>query len=195
MTEKRIRRVPREWLSLNYLDPERLLAGLRQVEKAFPLQALRYSASALRTHELQRFGEGRQAALFCFGMSKVLGLQVMFAQAEERDFDVVARFAADDEVRYVPVQLKEWVPNKLNPEASLQREIDKLAKYADSKDLVVAFYLNRGTHVAFSELQLPVGNLAELWFFGATDPTQTRWTLWGNLLSADARPYEFLYPS
>lgn len=195
MIDRGARRVPRELQSLRYLDPERLLIGLRQIEQAYALQTLRYAASSLRTHDLKQFGEGRQAALFCYGMSKFLGLQVQFAQAETRDFDIIARYVANDEVSYVPVQLKEWVPCTVNPQASLQSEIDKLGKYADSKDLVVAFYLNRRARVTFSELRLPERRLAELWFFWAADPSQARWMLSGNLLDADARAYEFLYPT
>lgn len=195
MSEGQARRVPRELQSLPYIDPERLLVDLRRIEQELPLQTLRYAESSLRTRELKRFGEGRQAALFCYGMSKLLGLQVKFAQAESKDFDIIARYVANDEVSYVPVQLKEWVPGSVNPQASLQREIDKLAKYADSKDLVVAFYLNRRAHVTFSELQLPEDRLGELWFFWAADSSQSRWTLSGNMLDANARSYDFLYPT
>ena len=195
MSEGQARRVPRELQSLSYIDPERLLVDLRRIELELPLQTLRYAASSLRTRELKRFGEGRQAALFCYGMSKLLGLQVQFAQAESKDFDIIARYVVNDEVSYVPVQLKEWVPGTVNPQASLQSEIDKLAKYADSKDLVVAFYLNRRAQVTFSELRLPEGQLGELWFFWAADPSQSRWMLSGNMLDANAGLYDFLYPT
>lgn len=194
MFDSHARRVPRELQSLPYIDPERLLVDLRRIEQELPLQTLRYAASSLRTHELKRFGEGRQAALFCYGMSKLIGLQVQFAQAETKDFDIIARYVVNDEVSYVPVQLKEWVPSTVNPQASLQGEIDKLAKYADSRDLVVAFYLNRRAHVKFSELRLPEGRLGELWFYWAADPFQSRWMLSGNMLDANASAYEFLYP-
>jgi hypothetical protein len=120
------RRVPRELQSLNYIDPERMLIELRQIELAYPLHTLRYKSSSLRSHPLKKFGEGRQAALFCYGMSRVLGWPVHFAQAERMDFDIVARCVADNEISYVPVQLKEWVPDTVNPQASLQTEIDKL---------------------------------------------------------------------
>jgi hypothetical protein len=195
MSEGQARRVPRELQSLPYIDPERLLVDLRRIELELPLQTLRYAASSLRARELKRFGEGRQAALFCYGMSKLLGLQVQFAQAESKDFDIIARYVVNDEVSYVPVQLKEWVPGTVNPQASLQSEIDKLAKYADSKDLVVAFYLNRRAQVTFSELRSPEGRLGELWFFWAADPSQSRWMLSGNMLDANACSYDFLYPT
>lgn len=63
-------------------------------------------------------------------MGKLLGLQVQFAQAETKDFDIIARYVANAEVSYVPVQLKEWVPGTVNPQASLQGEIDKLVQCA-----------------------------------------------------------------
>ena len=164
------RSVPREWLKFRYLDAKRILVGLRNVEQTLPLHQLRPEAAALRTHELRKFGQGRQAALFCYGIGQVLGVPVSFAQVEAQDYDIVARYIANDEAHYVPVQLKEWVPETIQNARTLQAEIDKLSKYVDSTDLVVAFHLNRDGRVRINELVLPVGKIAELWFFGAMEP-------------------------
>ena len=149
---------------------------------------------SLRTRELRPFGEGRQAALFCYGMSKRLGAPVSFAQLEDQDHDIVARFVADGEVNYVPVQLKEWVPAKLNPSATLESELGKLEKYVDSERLVVAFHLNRDATVDFSSLKIPVLRIGALYFYGATDPTQKEWWLIGNLLKDGPMAHKFTYP-
>ena len=187
-------RVPREWQSLSYLDAQQVLVGLRVIELQYPLGELRYHAASLRTRELREFGEGRQAALFCYGMSQVLGVPVAFARSESQDYDVVVRYAANDQLNYAPVQLKEWVPDFLNPGTTLQDELDKLAKYVDSKDLAVALHLNREATVRIDELTLPYGNIGSLWFYGATEPSQTKWQIIGNLLADNPRRGEFLYP-
>ena len=142
-------RVPREWLKDEYLDPEKILFGLRGIANSYPLHQLRYEARSLRTHELKRFGEGRQGAIFCYGMGQVIGAKVSFALVERQDFDLVTRYEAGGKTNYVPVQLKEWAPSFLPSPQPLQVELDKLAKYVDSKDLVVAFHLNREASVLF----------------------------------------------
>ena len=187
-----MRRVPREWLQYQYLDPERILVGLREIARAYPLHQLRYHARTLRTRELRKYGEGRQAALFCYGMSQALGTKVSFAQVERQDYDIVATYEIDGDVNFVPVQLKEWSPDILPSPQSLQTELDKLGKYADAADLVVAFHLNRETTVILSELSFP-RSIGGLWFVGCTEPSQNHWTLIGDLLKEPVA-YEFSHP-
>lgn len=187
-----MKRVPREWLHYEYLDPERILVGLREIAQTYPLHELRYHARTLRTHALRKYGEGRQAALFCFGMSRRLGTKVSFAQVERQDYDVVAAFQQDGEVNFVPVQLKEWAPDIFPSPRTLQEELDKLSKYADASDLAVVFHLNRETTVKLSELNVP-RNIGELWFIGCTEPSQNHWTLIGDLLKEPVAN-DFTYP-
>lgn len=186
--------VPNEWHSLRYVDPKHILVSIREIERDYPIYQLRYSAASLRTRELRQYGEGRQAALFCYGMGLALGTNVRFAQSEHRDHDVIARFELSNQFYYVPIQLKEWVPQSLNQKTSLQSELDKLSKYVDAADLTVAFYLNRNAHIDFSKLQFP-SNISELWFFGAIDRAQTKWSIFGNLLDKSPQRYEFFYPT
>jgi hypothetical protein len=186
--------VPNEWLLLQYLSPTKILIGLKEIAASYPLDTLPIKISSLRTHDLKLFGEGRQAALFCYGMSQVLGVDIAFAQAESQDYDFIARYESDGTLQFVPVQLKEWVPEFLNPTTSLQNEIDKLKKYVDSKNLCVVFFCNRETTIRLSELKFPVGSLGSIWFFGATDPSRNNWILIGDLLSQNAQFYEFSYP-
>ena len=187
------RRVPREWLRFTYQDPRKILVGLRGIAQTYPLHELRYQARSLRTRELRKFGEGRQAALLCYGISQALGLDVTFALVERQDFDLIARYEVDGEGRYVPVQLKEWVPAHLTEPQPLQVELNKLKKYADAGDLVVAFHLNRDERVVLSELSFP-RTIKELWFFGASERSQSNWVLIGDLLNEQPLAYEFAYP-
>jgi hypothetical protein len=135
----------------------------------------------MRTNKLKRHREGRQAALFCYGMAQRLQSRIHFALIEGQDFDVVAHYEQDGESHFVPIQLKEWVPHFLPGAITLQHELDKLAKYVDSAELVVAMHLNRQETVRVAELHMP-RNIGELWFFGAKSPDQQEWSLIGNCL-------------
>ena len=184
----------RQWEKLNYLDPERILRGLRTIATSHALHTLPYEVASLRRRDLRVYGEGRQAALFCYAMSQVSGLRVAFAQAEASDYDIVARYARGDTAIYVPIQLKELVPAKVNSNADLQLELDKIAKYVDSHDLVVAFHLNTDRRIEFTSLRFPVGIVSELWFFGAAAPDQKKWVLVGDMLLGNWGLRDFEYP-
>ena len=127
-------------------------------------------------------------------MSSLINRPVAYAPVESEDFDCVARWVDGDTAHYTPIQLKEIPPDDLNSQASLEREIEKLAKYVAGSDLCVAFYLNRRLHIEPSQVSVPKLNIAELWLFGATAPDRSRWTLWGNFLDSP-RSHEFTYPA
>jgi len=184
----------KEWSKLDYLDPEPILLGLRKIALNLPLSELPYKVSSLRTRELRHYGEGRQGALFCYLIGQVLGLKVTFAESEKSDYDCVAHFEKDSIHHFVPIQLKEFVPEKVDSRTSLQTLINSLTKYTDSKDLVVAVHINRSDTIRLSEITFPPLNIRELWFFGANDPGQVVWTIMGNLLEPNARFHEVRYP-
>ncbi len=186
---------PREWESLRYLDARQILLDLRKIEKEYSLSQLKYEAASLRTRALRPYNEGRQAALFCYGMGQALGCHIEFAQFESQDFDVVTRYIAGETAVYCIVQLKELVPDFLNPLASLQTEVDKLDRYSDSRNLAVAFHLNRTFHVDPLALRLPNRYAGSLWLYGATDITQDNWILMGNLADKDPHWTRFKYPT
>lgn len=188
-----MRRVPREWLQYEYQDPEGILVELRKVARTLPLNEFRYDVRTLRSRKLRKFGEGRQAALFCYGMSCRLGVKVRFAQVERQDYDVVIAYEMDGETNFAPVQLKEWTPDILPSPQPLQVELDKLKKYTDSSDLAVVFHLNRQANVLLTELSYPT-NIGSLWFVGYTEPAQNHWTLIGDLLKDPGLANDFMYP-
>ncbi|HSI25352.1 MAG TPA: hypothetical protein VK952_06995 [Methylotenera sp.] len=185
--------LPREWLKYEYLDPEKILIGLKEIAESYPLHELRYPSRTLRTHELRKYGEGRQAALFCYGMGIRLGTKVSFALVERQDYDAVAVYELNGIKNFVPVQLKEWTPESLPSPNTLQEELNKLKKYADALDLAVVFHLNRESTVKLSELSVPQ-NIGELWFVGCTEPSQKHWTLIGDMLKKPVAN-DFTYPT
>ncbi len=188
------RRLPREWTTYEYVDPRKVLVGLREVERRFAGKAIDERTLSLRTRELRPYHERRQALLFAYGMqAAVLGVPVHVACIEREDYDCIVTFEWQDERLYVPVQIKELAPADLNPTTDLQAELAKLTKYASSDDLVVAFYLNRNVRVEFGTLQVPPLGIKELWFFGAMSPMQDKWLLYGNALGTP-RMWTYEYP-
>lgn len=185
----------RQWQKLEYYNPETVLIRLRDFEQAHPLDELPYCVSSLRTNSLKTYRERRQCALFCYAISQLFKLDVRFACSEQSDTDFVGRYELPGEVHYVPIQIKELVPNEVRSDASLQTEINKLSKYADSKDLVIAFHLNRDERIDFSEIDFSAAQVKQLWFFGATVQSKGNWLLIGDLLSNDTQHFEFQYPS
>ncbi len=182
----------KSWPKLKYYDPADILRKLRAVEMKNPVSELPYKVGSLRTKSLRTRGESRQCALFCHGMSQCLGLTLSYAESEDSDYDFVV-FCAENS-SFVPVQMKELVPEKLNPDTDLQKEIDKLSKYVDSSDLCVALYLNRELKsLDIRRLDVSRVNVAELWLFGAASEDQKQWKLIGNLLEQPL-VYEFHYP-
>lgn len=182
------------WKNLRFLDPERVLIGLRDIATTYPLSEFSYEFSSLRRRDVRQFGEGRQAALFCYAMSKMVDVPVWFAPTEASDYDIVARFIRNDVAHYAPVQLKELVPARVNATANLQVELDKLSKYADSADLVVAFHVNRDIRLEPNDLRLPQGAIAQLWLYAATAPDQSSWVVFGDLLGPRPARLDFFYP-
>jgi len=178
-----------------FKDPEKFLAGLRWVEENLPLHELPDKVRNLRTRSLRPILEMRQAALFSYEMSIAMGTKVVFALKEEADYDALCSFERQGERVFAPVQLKELVPERLNPESTLQRELDKLQKYSDSKELIVAYHLNRRFKFDVNKISPPQGVVAEIWIVAATTPDLNQWSLIGNILSDDCYTYKFEYPN
>ena len=189
MSQMRVRR----WSKLTYYDARKILVELSEISDKVAASSLPYAVASLRTNALKISREGRQCALFCFGMSARLGTDVDFAFAEESDLDFVARYMVEDVIHYVPVHMKELAPDFVAPPTSIQQEVTKLAKYADSSDLVVAFHINRDVRLEIADLDLSQIKVAELWFVGYLGDGRS-WLLVGNVLSPTSRPSVFEYP-
>lgn len=178
-----------------FKDPEKVLAGLRWVEENLPIHELPDKVRNLRTRPLRQVLEMRQIALFSYGMSIAMKTRVDFALREEADFDALCSFEMQGQRVFVPVQLKELVPERLNPESTFQGELDKLCKYKDSKDLIVAYHLNRKCKFDVNKVSPPQGVVAEIWIVAAINLELTEWALIGNILSDECYTYKFTYPA
>jgi hypothetical protein len=183
-----------EWRKLKYADPAEDLRRLRQLEISLAGKTVEPAVLALRTNLLKPDAQRRQAALFTYGVSEALGLKMYYAPVESSDYDFVTLTETPDAGVFTPVQLKELVPEDLNPVASLNNLLDGLTKYSSSRDLVVAVYLNRRVRLEFEQLRVPALSVAEVWLYGAMAEDQSRWLLYGNVLQ-DPRAYEFSYPT
>lgn len=185
---------PREWITYQYFDPREVLLKLAKIEKTLIGLPLEEKLLQLRANKLRKFHERRQAAIFCYGMSCLNQGPIEYAPVEDSDFDCIARWKYGDTINYCPIQTKEFVPADINPHTILDAEIAKLKKYTDSKNLVVAFYLNRQGHFEFPDVRSLNLNIAELWMFGATSPDGRHWALYGDVLK-EPRKYSFDYPT
>jgi len=139
--------------------------------------------------------EGWQAALLCHGIAQaVLGQPMSFALYEDADYDCIFSWQSGPNPRYAPVQLKEVVPDSVNPEASIEQVLAKLTRYTTSDNLIVGIHLNRAGIADLGRIRPPHLNVRELWIYGAIDDEQTRWALFGNMLDRP-RLYVFDYPT
>ena len=184
----------RELQHLEFRDPGPFLVRLREIEPVIAISDLPTKVKNLRTNLLKRSRELREAALFCYGMAQKIGQPVYLAPSESQDYDFVASWVVDDTQHLAPVQLKEVVPHRLNPYASIQEIINGLSMYVDSEDLTVAIHLNQGSHFEPRNLVIPPLKIAALWVFAAISRDQTAWGLWGNFLEAP-EGIQFDYPT
>lgn len=182
----------REWQKLEYYIPERILLGFREIAETHPLHELPYPVASLRTRDLKLYLQSRQCALFCYGISKFLDIDVSYAHYEDSDYDFVIARQEGDTIVYTPIQMKELVPETVNKETTLSEELEKLKKYV-SPNLVVAVHINRAGRLDLDELDIPDLNIGELWFFGSNQQDQQKWFLAGNMLR-EPRLIEFEYP-
>lgn len=188
----------RAWVNaaskLKFRDPLPFLKTLRSIEPAVAASDLPEKAKSLRTHSLKEWKELREAALFCYGMSQRIGQTVYLARGESHDYDFVASWIVGNERHLAPVQLKEVVPQSLNPSASLSRVLQSLTKYVDSEQLTVAIHLNQQGHFDPSSLAVPRLGIAALWIFASISDDGSEWGLWGNFLEAP-EGLRFGYPA
>lgn len=182
-----------EWRKLNFADPVRILPHLRIIQLAVAASTLDGRVKNLRTHQLKRHREAWEAALFCYGMSKMLGGSVYVAPYEASDCDAVALRIENDTQYYTPIQIKELVPEDLNPHTDINKEIVKLSRYPVSNDTVVVIHINRAGHLDLLSIKTPQLNIGSLWVLGASIPDQSRWFIAGDLLGIPTI-IEFDYP-
>jgi len=184
---------PREWTKYQYFDPDIVLPRLQNVRKMLSESDAPEKIKNLRTNGLRDHREHWDTAVFCKLMGLSTGRKILLSTEEESDFDAVFTWGENDSQSFAPVQMKELVPYESNPCATLQRIINGLKKYADSKNLVVAIKLNRTEQIVFDELDLSGVGVAEIWCFGATKQDESGWCLIGDLLGS-CKHYRIEWP-
>lgn len=166
---------------LKYKDPRQWLIKLSDIERNYSPLIPDPKLRALRTQKMKWVRESREAALFCYGMSKVIGHEISFALKEESDFDCVARWVEGEIENYTLIQLKELVPEKYNSEANINQLIkDTTIKYQSSKELHVAIFVNRNLRIEFEKLEIPPTTLGGIWLYGNVGNDE--WFVYGNLI-------------
>ena len=146
----------------------------------------------LRTGKLKSDREARDALLFAQGMAGVVGAKVYVAPGEAEDCDFITRATVRDTTFFSCVQLKELVPDDLNPSQSFNSLIAEVAELPRS-DAILAIRLNRRGRIDYTELAAARVSFAELWYLWAASPDSGSWCLFGNAMGQPAL-YEFQYP-
>jgi hypothetical protein len=183
----------REFVNYDYKCPRAWLQELRQIEQLVARSRLRYKIRSLRTHSTRFWSETRQAALFAYGMSRRMpDFQFDFACVEHADYDAVIRWRRHADQFFTPIQLKEYVPQELNPKLTLETILEQLSRYSDSSDLVVVIYLNRTFRLPLQPIYCPPLKLGGVCLVGGI--ARNRWILLGDLLDQVADISIFSYP-
>lgn len=173
----------REWRTYEYYDPEIILPRLNNIRKQISMTATPDKVANLRTNMLSSEREAWDAAIFCYLISKAINKKLFFSKVESSDYDSIFMLQEENSDSYFPVQMKELVPNEINPKATLQSIINNLEIYTNSPDLIVGIKLNRNENFNFSNISTEKAKVAEIWCFGSTEKNESKWGLYGNLLS------------
>lgn len=174
-----------QWKDLKYCESSVWLSKLREIEfKTAHIPRVDFQKQ-WRSNAIKKFRELRIAAIFGYGISKLLGYSTFVAinDDEANDCDCIVRFVKQGIENYAPIQIKEVVPSELNDKASLQDVLNKLSKYRNS-DLIVVIHINRKVSIDFNKVYIPEDlNVAEVWIFGSVSENQEKWFLYGDLTS------------
>jgi hypothetical protein len=185
----------RKWGALSFRDAKTDLINLAKLQARLERSnGISATVANLRERDLRPYLQWRQAALFCYLVQASTAKPVAYTMVEDEDYDALACWVEADTKHFAPIQLKEIVPETLNPAASLEAKLNKLAKYARSKDTVVAIHVNRAGRLEFSSLKPPNVGVREIWLYGALSPDQRSWFLYGDLLG-QPQFYEATYPT
>ena len=179
-----------EFDKLEFCDPATTLPQLRKIQELVARSNLNDKTKNLRTNKLRKHREGWESAIFSYGMSQLLNTKIHFAPYEASDYDAVTMRKDGDEIIFTPIQIKEVVPERINPYTDINKEIEKLSKY---HDICVGIHINRPGRLELSKIMIPKLKIAQLWLFGASKKDQGRWFIAGDMLN-NPEILEFNYP-
>lgn len=183
------------WASLKYVNPTKFLLGMDKMFDDLGIRKYKNPSDILLDRRVREIAEDRRCAIFCHGAGQALGTKILFASHESADYDYVGAYQHNGSIYRFPIQLKQLVPDRLNPPTSLQREIAKLRKYPDSQDLVVAIHINRKIHIKPQELDTSGLKVKEIWIYGQLQSHSDTWLLFGNLMADEPNAYTFQLPA
>lgn len=182
----------KNWIKLNYKSPKNWLMELDKLEKEVVPRVVR-----TRPRLLNKWAnEARQAGIFSYGMELLVGKTIGFAMndVENSEVDFVAIFSEGDTANFVPIQLKEWVPENVNPNQSLEHIYSKLRSYSNQTDLTIAIYVCRDVNLKFEEIKLLGTQFAGVWIFGSCSQDKSKWFISGDIQQDNPEYFEFDYP-
>jgi hypothetical protein len=178
------------WRALEYHDPAEILRRLRSLEVDLQAADIDPKVLSLRTQSLSKYREWRDAAVFSYGMGLAKNVDIGYAPEERSDYDFVTTWKDGDTQHFCAVQLKELVPENLNPTSTINHLLAGMSKYAKT-GTVLAVKINRRQGLELREK--PTLPFAQLWFFWASAPRSSRWCLYGDVLG-DPAYFSYDYP-
>lgn len=178
-----------EWEALKYVEPKKALLEIRNIQQMVASSDLSNNVKNLRTHSLRMHREGWEATLFCYGLGELLKTTIHVCPYEKEDYDAIA-VSKDG---YIPIQVKEVVPEKLNPDTDVNKEIFKLSRYPKT-DTTFVMHINRNGKLDLLNIKVPKLKIKALWLLGSSSSDQSRWFIAGNLLT-EPTIFEFDYPT
>jgi len=181
------------WGTLTYHDPARILRDLRALEHEVA-SIKDDKVRRLRTPTLKKYREGRDGALFTYGMGVAQERPMGYATEESGDYDFVVAWIQEGQQHFCPVQLKELVPADLNPRATLEDLLANLPTYSPGTDTVLAVKLNRRGKMDLKTIRMPAIPFRQLWFFWAAAADGNRWSIYGDALKEPGES-RFDYPN
>lgn len=185
----------REWSKLPFIDPATYLAGAREMLRELIPKLQPHVAFALKSRPARKMREDERCAIFCYGMATVSGATIKFSDMERSDYDYILSVLHNGTHSFVPLQMKQLVSESVNANTTLQSEIEKLKKYVDSPNLVVAIHVNRVGVTVLDDLDLSNLKIGELWLFGVSNPEEREWRIIGNLLGTRPSAVTFQLPA
>lgn len=189
----------RKWRSLDWHSPRADLVKLGLAAAEFERRGISVTHDDLRQREFKAHLERKQAALFAYFVSEaILKVPIAYAMIEDEDYDCVLWWKEGGEKEgkshYARVQLKEIVPPHINPNATIESELAKLGKYSTSNQTLVAVHVNQEGPLVWSAIAKPATSVAEIWLYAALTADQSRWFLYGDLLS-QPKGFEIPWPT